>query len=67
LLLAVVGPQICSPPSAGRAPAPPRDVTQNRFGLEAVNRQRALMKTWPIAFTLAEAIAQQLADAVSAD
>jgi hypothetical protein len=43
LLLAVVRSQICSPPSTDRAPAAALDVLQNFFGLEAINKQRALM------------------------
>jgi hypothetical protein len=67
LLLAVVRSQISSPPSADRASAAALDVAQNFFGLEAINRQRALMMAGPIAFALAETIDKQLANAVSAD
>jgi hypothetical protein len=56
LLFAVVRPQISSPPSADSATATTLDVAQNFFGLEVVNRQRALMVARPIAFALAEAI-----------
>jgi hypothetical protein len=67
LLLAVVRSQISSPPSAHSATAAALDVLQNFFGLEAVNRQRALMMAGPIAFALAETIDKQLTNAVSAD
>jgi hypothetical protein len=43
------------------------DVTQNFFGLKALNRQRALIMAGPIAFTLSETIDKQRANAVSAD
>jgi len=56
LLLAVVRLQISSPPSAHSATTGPLDVAQNFFGLEAINRQRALMVTGPVAFALAEPI-----------
>ena len=65
-LLAVVRSQISSPPSAERTAAAALDVAQNFFGLEAVNRQRALTMAWPVALTLAKAIDKQLANAVSA-
>jgi hypothetical protein len=40
---------------------------QNFFGLEAVNRQLALMMAGPIPLTLVQAIDEQLANAVGAD
>jgi hypothetical protein len=64
LLLAVVGTEISPSPAAGGAAAATLDVAQNFFGLEAVNRQRALMVARPIAFALAQAIDEQLANAM---
>jgi hypothetical protein len=61
---AVVGTKISSSPSADSATAAALDVAQNFFGLEAINRQLALMMTRPIAFAFAEAIDQQLANAM---
>jgi len=63
-MLAIVGTKVSSPPSAGGAAAAALDVTQNFFGLEPVNRQRTLMMARPIAFTFAEAIHEQLANAM---
>ena len=67
LLLAVVRSQISSLPSADSAAAAALDITQNFFGLEAINRKLPEMMTGPVALTLAEAIDRQLVNAVSAD
>jgi|GEM_PF-1165072 hypothetical protein len=67
LLLAVVRSQISSLPSADSAAAAALDITQNFFGLEAINRKLPEMMTGPVALTLAEAIDKQLVNAVSAD
>jgi hypothetical protein len=64
LLFAVVRSQISSPPSADSAAAAALDVAQNFFGLEAVNRQHALMMARPIAFAFSEAIDKQLTNAM---
>jgi hypothetical protein len=55
-----------SPPSADSAAAAALDVLQNFISLKAINRQGSPMMAGPIAFTLAEAIDKQLANAVSA-
>jgi hypothetical protein len=60
-------PKLSPSPSADSATAAALDVAQNFFGMEAVNRQLALMMAGPIAFTLAKTIDKQLANAVSAN
>ena len=67
MLLVVVGTRVSSSSSTDSAAASPLDVSQNFFGLEAINRQLALMMAWPIAIALAETIDTHLATAVSAD
>ena len=52
------------PPFADSATATALDVAQNFFGLEAIYRQGALIMAGPIAFTLAEAVDEQLANVV---
>jgi hypothetical protein len=64
LFFAVIRSTISSPPSAHSTAAAALNVAQNFFGLEAINRQLTLMMAGPIAFTIAEAIDQQLSHAV---
>jgi hypothetical protein len=64
LLLAVVWPEIGTPPSADSAAASALDVAQNFFGLEAVDRQLAVMMAGPVAFAFAKAIDKRLANAM---
>jgi len=64
LLLAVIGAKVSSTPSAGGAAATGFNISKDLINSEASNWQRALMMTGPIAFALAEAINQQLANAM---
>jgi hypothetical protein len=64
LAACVIGTKVSSPPSTDSAAAAALDVAQNFFGLEAVNRQHALMMARPIAFAFSEAIDKQLANAM---
>jgi hypothetical protein len=67
LLLAVVRPQVSPSPSADSAAATAFNISKDLISTEATNRQRSLMMTGPIAFALAEAIDQQLANTVGTD
>jgi hypothetical protein len=64
LLLAVVGSKVSSSPSADGAAATGFNISKDLISAEATNWKRSLMMTGPIAFTLAEAIDQQLANAM---
>ena len=66
-LSAVIRPQISTSPPADRAAAATLNIRQRFLCAEAVDRQLAMMVTGPIAFTLAIAEDEQLANAVGAD
>jgi hypothetical protein len=59
-----LSPTSCPLWVADSAAATALDFAKNFVSLKAINRQRALMMTGPIAFAFAEAIDQQLSHAV---
>ena len=60
----VIRPEIGTPPSASNALAPALNICQGHIVCKTLDRQCRFMMAGPIAFTLAAAIHQQLADAM---